>query len=269
MILISFEQAFSDTERAAESTRKAADDLKKRASALKGASQRGNIDAIRRSRHSLEEALNVLRQEARNVSQSWPFDEEGEERYLSENYAAELIAAAQEIGLKIYEQDGSLISYPSVVSIQSGDPAVRIDGKLERNIKPSRLAKTLLRKQQKPGRGSYQGFLQSLYTVYSDIVSESSASNPMTNGVGRVVRLERVYRLLTAFPGMGRQYGRSDFARDLYLIETNGPRTTRRGHRVDFPSSTGTRRRSDLFHFIAPDGQRITYYGIRFTKDDQ
>ena len=46
---------------------------------------------------------------------------------------------------------------------------------------------------------------------------------------------ERVYRLFTSLPGSDREYNRTDFTRDLYLLDRDGPKTTRRGLRVTFP----------------------------------
>ena len=41
---------------------------------------------------------------------------------------------------------------------------------------------------------------------------------------GRVVQLERVYRLFTSLPGSDREYNRTDFTRDLYLLDRDGPK---------------------------------------------
>ena len=265
--MTTFEQAFSDTERAADSALISARQLSNRARALAKAARTGNIAAIRRERANLKSAMVALSQEVDNANSVWPFHEDEEERYLQDGYADELIAAAQDVGLSIYKQDAALISYPSVVRILPGDRAVRIDRRLERGIRPSHLAETLLKNQRKRSGFSPARFLESLYAVYSDIVSESESNKGMIGESGRVVPLARIYRLLTALPGVSRDYGRNDFARDLYAISSEGPRVTRRGYRVELPSSTGTRRRADLFEFIAPDGQRITYYGVRFSED--
>ena len=171
-------------------------------------------------------------------------------------------------GVRVPSRQSAGGAPPSVaVRILAGDCAVRIDRGLERGIRPSHLAETLLKNQRKRSGFSPARFLESLYAVYSDIVSESESNKGMIGESGRVVPLARIYRLLTALPGVSRDYGRNDFARDLYAISTEGPRVTRRGYRVELPASTGTRRRADLFEFIAPDGQRITYYGVRFSED--
>ncbi len=265
--MANFEQAFGDTERAAESALKSAGVVARHGKALIRAAKAGNIAAVKRSQADLDEAMKALRQEVDNANSVWPFQEDEEERYLQDDYAGELIAAAGEDSLQIHKQDDDLVVYPSVLRIDPGDRAVRIDGRRENNIRPSHLVKTLLENQKKTGRFRPNQILESLYAIYSQIVSESSEEMIATGG--RVVPLARIYNLLIAFPGIRRDYRRTEFAFNLYAIETEGPRVTRRGYRVDFPSSTGTRRRraSDLFQCIAPDGQRVTYYGIRFSED--
>lgn len=264
--MITFEQAFSDTERAANSTLKSANDLLKQVRALKKASQTGNIVDIRRSQDRLDAALSLLQQEVHNAKSIWPFQEESEKRYLDEQYASELISVAEEMGLNIYERDESLISYPSIVRVLPSDRAIRIDRKKVSTIRPSHLANQLLENQQKPLRRLPMTYLNALYMVYSDIVSEDSSPR-MVKGSGRVVPLSRMYRLLTSLPISRREYSRSDFARDIYILDSDGPKRTNRGAVVDFPSSTGTKSQSNVFSFIGPDGQSIDYYGIRFTEE--
>ena len=267
--MTNFEQAFSDTERAADAASESARLLTNRARALAKAAKTGNIAHIRREQANLNSAMVALNQEVDNANSVWPFQDEDEERYLQDGYVGELTAAAREKSLQIHKQDDDLVVYPSIVRIDPGDRAVRIDGKKDSNIRPSHLVKTLLDNQKKTGRFRPNQILESLYAVYSQIVSETKPSGEMAVTGGRVVPLARIYNLLIAFPGIRRDYRRTEFAFNLYAIETEGPRVTRRGFRVDFPSSTGTRRRraSDLFQCIAPDGQRITYYGIRFSED--
>ena len=88
----------------------------------------------------------------------------------------------------------------------------------------------------------------------------------VTANAGRVVPLDNIYKLMTALPGAARDYDRSDFARDLYILDSKGPRETRNGSEVSFPSSTGTRISRNLFSFVGPDGNSEEYYGIRFVK---
>ena len=265
--MVSFEQAFSDSERAADSTLKSAADLTKQVRDLKKAAQTGNIAAVKRSQDRLDEALGALRQEVVNAISSWPFDDDDEKQYLNDHYADELRHAAEELGLDIHERDGRLISHPSIVRILPGECAVRVDRKKVSNIRPSHLADFLLANQNKSSGFRPNRFLESLYTVYSDIVSGES-SGRMVEGPGLVVPLVRIYKLLTSLPGASREYDRSDFARDIYILDANGPHRTRRGALVSFHASTGAKSDRDLFSFIGPDGQSVVYYGIRFTEGD-
>ena len=261
------EQAFNDTQRAAEEVRKSAASVVSQARALAKAARTGNIAAIRRGQENLKDAVMALRQEVANVGSCWPFTEEEERQFFEESYADALKATAAEKGLKMHEQDGLLMSYPCIVRVLAAERAVRVDRKKMSTVRPSYLVDLLLQNQKKSSSFSSQRFLESLYNVYSDISSGESGALALPEGA-RVVPLIRIYKLMTALPGAARDYGRSDFARDLYILESQGPRQTKSGAAVSFPSSTGTRRRSgDLFSFIGSDGNNAEYYGIRFSGD--
>ena len=265
--MISLEQAFSDTENAAGTALKAARGLTTQARALERAAKTGNIAAIKREQKRLTEALNVLQQEVQNAAASWSFSDEEVERYLYERYTDELRGAAADVGLKVYERDGNVFSYPSVLRVIPRESAVRVDRKKNSAIRPTQLAEMLLKNQTKSSGYSSNRFLESLYTVYSGILNREDSGRLMKS-TGIVVPLIKIYGLMTALPGANREYDRSDFARDIYMLDANGPRRTRRGATVSFPSSTGTRRKSsDLFTFVGPEGQSVEYYGLRFSED--
>lgn len=265
-----FERAFDDTERAAESARKSAVNVASQARALMKAAQSGNIAGIKRNQEKLDEALTTLQQEVSNATSCWPFTDEAEEkRHLEEGYDEELRSAATEQGLEVHERDGRLFAYPSIVRILPAERAVRVGRKKVSDIRPSYLANLLLRNQNKSSSFSSARFVEALYRVYADIVKDPS-SGLAQGGGGRVIPLARIYRLMTALPGSDRDYDRTDFARDLYVLESEGPRHTKSGATVSFPASTGTRRRSgDLFSFVGPDSNSVEYYGIRFDENGE
>ena len=261
-----FEQAFGDVERASDSALKSAAGLTRLVKTMQKAARDGNIARLKRTRDELDAAMDVLRQAVANAGSSWPYPEDDEERYIEDHYAAELRATAEGMGLDMHERDGKLISSPSIVRILPSERAVRIDGKKVPAMRPSHLARLLLENQGKRSRYSSDRFLESLHTAYSEIMRDESSRRLMP-GDGPVVPLARIYRLFTVRPGAGREYDRTDFARDLYVLDAKGPRRTKRGAAVSFPSSTGTRQSgSGLFTFVAPDGQEIRYYGIKFTE---
>ncbi len=263
----SFEQAFSDVERAAASTAKSAADLGKLAKALEKAAKDGNIAAIKRAQARLDNALNALRQETANAVAAWPLQEAEEEAYLRDGYAAELRSIADGKGLNIYEQDGRLISSPSVLQVLPGSRAVRIDRKQVSNIRPSHLAEVLIKNQKTPPRFQSGRFLESLYDTYK-LVIETPVAPLSENRQEVVAPLEKIYQAFTSLPGSDREYGRMDFARDIYQLDSQGLRQTRSGMKVDFPASTGARSSRGVFSFVDSHGRVISYYGIRFSKSE-
>ena len=258
----SFEQACHDTETAAASTLKSATNIAKLAKDLQKAARVGNIAAIKRSAERLDGALDALRQEVANAVATWPFEDGGEAEYLKEHYAVELRSVAEKNGLVIYERDGRLISYPSIVRIFPGEHAIGIDKKKVSTLRPSYLADLLASNQKKQPRFRSEAFLESLYKVYLQFAEPTGLLKEP------VMPLARIYEIFTSLPGSNREYDRTEFARSLYFLESNGPSHTRSGARVSFPSSTGTRSARGTFPFVGPDGQVITYYGIRFSGGD-
>ena len=261
----SFERAFSDTERAADSTVRAASKLMSLARALQRAAKDGNINAIKRAQQGLDSDLSALGHEVANARNIWPFGEEEESQYLRDGYVTELLDIAMKKGLEIRKVEDQLVAYPLVVQILPDKRAVKVDGKKVSSLRPSYLVDLLVKNQKKPARYKSGAFLESLYTVYSTLVGEESSNQLVSSG--RVLPLEKVYRLLTSLPGSSREYVRTEFARDLYLLDANGPKRTRKGATVSFPTSTGARHSKGLFSFVGPDGQNVQYYGLKFVED--
>ncbi len=258
-----FEQAFGEAEQAAEAARKAAARLVSTANAVKRAAQTGNIATMRREQGKLGEALDALREEVGRAAACWPFSEAEEADYLKEKYTPELLEAAARKGLNIYERDGQFISPPSILRILPDNRSVQLDRKRIPTIRPTWLAELLLRNRGKSSGFTPRRFLEALYSVYADITGPSAL---MSQQGGGVVPLARIYRLLTALPGVGRSYDRMDFGRDLYMLDSRGPHRTRKGAEVSFSSSGGKYRPRDLFYFVDPDGVSIDYFGIRFRE---
>lgn len=258
-----FEQAFDDVERAAEAAQKAAARLASTANALKKAAQAGNVAAIRRGPDRLGEAMEEARQEVERAAASWPFSESEEADYLKDGYAAELQAVSAEKGLSLYERDGQLISPPSILRILPDRRSVMLDRKSRSTIRPSWLAELLLRNKGKSSGFTPAQFLEALYAVYADITGPSTS---ISKQGGSVVPLARIYRLMTALPGIGRNYDRMDFGRDLYMLDSQGPRITRKGLEVSFSSSGGKYNPRDLLYFVNPDGVSINFYGVEFRE---
>ena len=255
-----FEQGFADTERAAALTAKSAGDVARAAKALEKAAKTGSIAGVRKAQGDLSSALGVLRQEVANAAGAWPFQPDGEEAYLKDDFAAELRQVAAARGLDIHEQDGRLIAPPSIVRVLPGNRAVRIDRKQVSAVRPSHLAGLLVENQKKPARFNTRLFLEAVHNVYQDLIGEQSARSLMGGKRGPAVPFTKIYDMFASLPGASREYSRTEFARDLYRLETEGPQETRRGKRIYFHSG-----RQSPISFVDRDGHTITYHSVEFS----
>ena len=256
------EQAFADVEDAAGAALKSAKDLEGLARRLQNAAKQGNIGAIKQAQSGLSGALSALGVAVSAAEGSWTLNEADEEAYIRDGYADELREAAAERGLTLHERDGRLLASPSIVRVLPGERAVRIDRMKTTAIRPSRVAQLLAESQKKPGTYPAPRFLEALHERYVDIVrGNGTATRLVREQQARVVPLARIYRQFTSRPGQQREYTNIDFARDLYLLDTSGVTTTRRGAVVSFHASSGTRspKSGDIFTFVDSDGRDAQY----------
>ncbi|MCY7419078.1 MAG: hypothetical protein LH650_11380 [Chloroflexi bacterium] len=251
-----FEQGFAETQRAAESTVKAASSLVTLGKQLQKAARLGDIAAVRRLADRLAAASDAARQEVSNARTAWPFTPDEEDAYLRDAYEDELLAAAAAVGLRIDRRDGALVSFPSIVRIVPQARAIKVDRRKSPALRPSIVVESLRANQTKKPAFATDRFLESMYRSYRLIVGR--------DGQGTVAPLSTVYESLTLLPGSAADYGPSDFARDLFLLDRSGVTQTKSGARVSLPASTGTKTARGVYTFVAPDGQVLTYYGIRF-----
>ena len=253
-----FEDAFAATEDAAASTAKSAGNVARLARALEKAAKTGNISALRRARADMNAALAALAQQVDHATQAWPFQPPEEEAYLREGFAGELRRVAASQGLDIHQQDERLVAHPVILRMLPAARAVRIDRKQASTIRPSHLASLLLANQQKPAKFSGGNILEAVHNAYKMLTERQSA---LERRPAPVIPLGNIYASLTLMPGSSRDYSRTDFARDLYRLDTEGPRQTRSGALLTFHSG----RRSNIT-FVAPDGHQLTYYNVAFQE---
>ncbi len=265
------EQAFAGTEDSAAALLKTAQRMATQAKQLQKAAQEGNIANLKKIHANLDQVMGDLRTAVVNAQESWRYSDEEVLQYLDEGYVDELFEVAEGHDLTIYERDGQLIAYPSILSVATSDRSVRIDRKKAPGVRPSSLVALLIKNQKKKSRFRSSAFLRALHGVYQDLTRDRDKRPlaPMDTRSGRVVPLDLVYRMFTSMPGASRDYTRTDFARDIFELERSGETVTRTGFEVFFPSSTGTRSGKGVFSFIGPDGSEASYYGMRFDKADQ
>jgi hypothetical protein len=136
--------------------------------------------------------------------------------------------------------------------------AVRINKTRFPGLRPSRLAAKLKADQDRKSRSAMGPFLEALYAAYLLV------SGKHDRGAG--VPLTKIYRALTIMPTAASDYTKDDFSRDLFSLDRSGITQTRSGARVSLPASTGTKAPGSTFVCVAPDGEVVTYYAVRFEE---
>jgi hypothetical protein len=259
-VTTTFEQAFADAERSAAAAAKAGSLVVSAAKQMQKAAQEGDIRKLRLTAEKLASATDAARQDVANAKTAWPFSEIEEREYLTNEYDRELREEAKQAGLNIKPLDAArLFAYPSILRILPSELSVRVDKKKVPSLRPSHLVQLLLANQKKKSRYPVERFLESLHSAYMIVVPKGERSE--------VVKLTKIYQALTLLPGAGTEYSKSEFARDLFMLDQSGNAQTRSGARLSLPASTGTRgSNSDLYKFVGPDGVEHMYYGILFTE---
>jgi hypothetical protein len=254
---LTFEQGFADAERAAGAAGKVVAQLAGAVKQLQKATNEGDLQKIRKICERLGTILDSTRQEVENATTAWPFSAEREEAYLRDSYQDEIIAAAAGENLHIQRRDEGLVAFPSVVRVLPSEYAVRINRKKVPAVRPSHLVKALKAIQSKKPKARPESFLEVLHRAYRLLVGTE---------YGKTVKLASVYEALTMLPGSTAEYDQTDFVRDLFLLDRSGVTRTKSGAVCSLPASTGTKGAKGTYSFVAPDGQTVTYYGIRFSE---
>lgn len=117
-------------------------ELKKaRASALAG-----QVRELRRALTQAESLAGDLAEQVARARSSYDIDEG--ELLASGAYTKELLAAAADADLSMFEEDDLLLCYPSLVRVLPGELAIEIDCRRERRLRPSVLVEMLSKAQQ-------------------------------------------------------------------------------------------------------------------------
>ena len=249
------ETALARTEADADVAARAAAAAAREIKRARTAAAHGAVRDLQKALAAAEQSAEALHEAARTLRAGWDFDERA---YLESGaYTAELLAAAEALGVRLLEQDDRILSYPSVVRVVPGDAALEIDRKRERRIRPSVVAGQLRARQQSQPRFRADAFLESLARAYALALAEQQRPP------GATVRLLDLYQILTVLPGQRQEYSRQEFARDVYLLDQSEAKSTRDGLRVSFPAATGTKAAGTVAT-VTREGELKVYYGIAF-----
>jgi len=254
---VTFEQGFAEAERAAGAAGKVVAALAGAVKQLEKAAAEGDILKIRKTAERLGTIIESARQDVVNARSAWPFSADEEEAYLRDFYAGEVVEAARAEGLQIQRRDEGLVLFPSILRVLANDRAVKINRKKVPGIRPSRVVKALRDIQLRKQKGTPENLLEVLHKAYRLVVGSE---------YGKTVTLASIYEALTLLPGSTANYDQTDFVRDLFLLDRSGVTRTKSGSTYSLPASTGTKASKGTYSFVAPDGETVSYYGIKFSE---
>jgi hypothetical protein len=177
----------------------------------------------------------------------------------SGGFTREVLDLAAERGVIAQEEDGRIVSFPSLVRILPSDEAIEVDRKKSVELRPSKVVDRLQQAQTRPPRFRAEPFLKALHGAYELVVRNRGRE------AGEVVPLVDVYRVFTMLPGQRSAYAQQEFVRDIYLLDESGVSTTSDGLRVTLPAATGAKT-SSVLRAVTRDGRIKTYYGIAFRR---
>lgn len=257
------EDALAQTERDALATQRAAEVVSKAAKRAVTASATGDVNALAKALAETEQAAADLAMQLKNTTDGWTFDAKS---YIERGgLEEELVAAASAEGLSIYKQDGRLFCYPALLRILESEVAIEIDRKRFRSVRPSYIARQLKDMKTRRQRFRPDQFLEVLFKAYEWVRKSEARATGRLDGQGPVVELMSILELLTLFPEVQKDYGRAEFARDLYLLDRSRISETKAGARLELSASTGTKgAATKLLQIVGEDGILKVYYGVAF-----
>ena len=171
-------------------------------------------------------------------------------------YQDELMELASQEGLTMIESDGRILCYPTIIQLSASDTSVLLDKKRDRGIRPSYLVRKLKDIANRQVKFRPEPYIEALQFAYDLVVADKNRRP------GTAVKLIEVYRVLTILPS-SRTYSKSEFARDIYLLDQSGITTARDGRELKLPASALTRS-SGTMETVAKGGQVKLYAGIAF-----
>lgn len=218
--------------------------------------KRGRFD-LDKALEQAQQLAGATREAVARARSGWSFDTRA--HMESGAFTDEVLAAAEDAGVTAQEQDGRIVSFPSLVRVLPGDEAVEIDRKRTREVRPSHIVGRLQSAQSRPTRFRAEPFLEALLRAYRYVIAEGGRE------IGDTVRLVDVYRALTVLPGQSAAYSMPEFVRDIYLLDESRVAESRDGLRLSLPAASGTRTGSAL-RAVTRSGDMKTYYGIAFRQ---
>lgn len=225
---------------------------------LEKAVAQGNLRDLEKLRQAAQSASENAAAKAADCA---PLDFDSAAYLENGGFSEELQSAAQNVGVRLAEREGVIFCYPVLLRPEPDSSAVRIDKKLEFNLRPSVLSALLRKVQSQEPKAKSGQFIETLFEAY-ELLRASAKSDDYIDRP-----LPDIYKVLTLLPGATKDYTLLDFTRDVYFLDTSGISETKKGYRLSLPASTSSREgaKGKRLHFVTRDGAEKEYSTIKFT----
>jgi hypothetical protein len=260
------EKALADAEIEADNALKAAHQLNLALKRYSTSLKTGVLKDIQTTMNDVEKAELTLRQQIATAKAGWIFDVDT--YFNNGDFIKEILVTAEQKGVRIFERDDRLYSYPVLIRLLPSERTVLIDKTREKRLRPTVLVNRLKDIQKKPPRFRPEPFMEALHSAYRKALQFTKQMKKDAPDPGSVIPLLDIYELLTLLPGQTREYSRQEFARDIYLLDRSGIIDAKGGSRLSLPASTGTKISSHTLNIINEFGEEKRYYGIAFTAKE-
>jgi len=218
----------------------------------------GNVRDIEKLRSQARSAQETARQCAETIA-PLTFDAAA---YLTPEgaFIPELQAAAERAGVNMSVRDGIIFCYPVLLQLEPELSAIRIEKRLEPNIRPEVLAAQLKKIQSREPKSRPDRFIEALFEAYEFARAKRRLDAYID------IPLTQIYQVLTLLPGVDKDYTILDFTRDIYFLDLSGLNETKKGFHMDLTASTVSRERSaKILKFVTRDGYEKEFAAIKFT----
>lgn len=253
------EHRFAALQSAADQLLARLDTGRKTATRLRKAATLGDMSAVRKSLDELSGLVTNVERAHAAVETATPTDDELRS-LLGSRQLAEIESIGRSEGLSIAELDGRLVAFPVIVESNPENLTVKIGRSTSRNLRPSAVV-VQVRAAMRRARSKPDRFIELLHATAQWV----GADNARTSGV----RLDDIYKVLTLHPETKKGYTPTDFAVDLYTLDTSDVDATKKGARIHFLGATGAKGSSGTFTIVGPDAKPRHYVGIRFEEEQR
>ena len=161
--LAALEEALSEQEEAVDALLKGAGEYLKALKAWKKACQFGHLNNRQKAATLAEKLAPALAEPAREAASSWEFDARA--YFEGEDWRREIQAAAEKLGLRVLEENETLLSSPVVIRAQPGRSQLLLGKAGWPQTRPRLVAEELKRLRERTASANSQELLDSLFAA--------------------------------------------------------------------------------------------------------